>query len=90
MVLMDREAPWDHQALLAKMVQLDYLVGQVALESQAVKENLENQDRKVNKGYRGLPVKQAQKDNKDLQETKDRKDGKEREYEDILVYVDQY
>ena len=36
MVLMDREAPWDHQALLAKMAPLDFLVDQVLLERQAV------------------------------------------------------
>ena len=36
MVLMDREAPWDHQVLLAKMAPLDFLVDQAMLESQAV------------------------------------------------------
>lgn len=36
MVLMDREAPWDHQALLAKMAPLDFPVVQVLLECQAV------------------------------------------------------
>lgn len=58
MAFQDREAPWVHLELLAKMALLEYQALQVVLEKRAVQVHQVHQERKATKDYQGHPVKQ--------------------------------
>lgn len=62
MVVMEKEVPWVHQALQARMVFLDYLEDQVLREKQGAKEHKAQQEQRVILDHQELVVSQEEMD----------------------------